>query len=326
VIIRQMREEDADAVREVDAVAFYAWERGVRGEGARLNRRTRTNVLVCREKDPDGCFVAEGPAPSAVEGSGRVVGFIFSRTWGGVGWFGTFGVLPEYQGQGIGQRLIAASLEYLRRDPQRVIGLETMPDSPYNLGLYLRCGFQARLPIFLLSKELERPTAGDADLPRWSSADAGTQERWLADLREATGQIMPRLDYTKEISLTARHRLGETLLLTDGSRAVGLSTVWLVGACESWGQEQASVQALALHPAHTGEEALRAITSASEALARSRGKQKLILPVNARHAWALEQLLRLGYRVERAGVRMVLKGTDDGPATDRRVNCARWAG
>jgi len=33
--------------------------------------------------------------------SGRAIlriGFIFSRTWGGVGWFGTFAVLPEYQG------------------------------------------------------------------------------------------------------------------------------------------------------------------------------------------------------------------------------------
>ncbi|RLC60774.1 MAG: hypothetical protein DRI80_10250, partial [Chloroflexota bacterium] len=189
VTIRLMREEDADAVRRVDAAAFGAWWRQLMGEAAELPQRTRRNVLALLEKDPEGCFVAED--------DGRVVGLIFSRTWGGVGWFGTFAVLPECQGRGIGKRLIAASLEYLRWDTDRVIGLETMPESPYNLGLYLRQGFQARFPTFLLSKDLEPSAGGDVGIPCWSRADEGTRERWLAELREATGQIHPRLDYTK---------------------------------------------------------------------------------------------------------------------------------
>lgn len=318
ITIRPMRDEDADAVREVDAVAFWTWERQVRGEAAQRQRRTRTNVLACREKDPEGCCVAD-------DGQ-RVVGFIFSRTWGGVGWFGTFAVLPECQGRGIGQQLIAASLEYLRQDPRRVIGLETMPGSPYNLGLYLRQGFQARFPTLLLSKNLEQRALDGVDLPRWSTASAGTRERWLADLREVTGRIQPRLDYTKEIISTARNGLGETMVLADGARAIGMSVVWLVGSREGLGEERASTHILALHPVHTDEEAFRALLGASEALARARGKRKLTLPVNARHAWALERLLEWGYRVERAMVRMVLEGTDEGPSTDNCVNLSRWAG
>lgn len=317
-IIRLMREEDTDAVRQVDALAFGAWWRQLRGEPAELPRRTRTNVLALREKDPEGCFVAEE--------EGRVVGLIFSRTWGGVGWFGTFAVLPEYQGRGIGKRLIGASLDYLCQDPSRVIGLETMPESPYNLGLYLRRGFQVRLPTLLLGKTLESSAGDDVDLPRWSSADAGTRERWLDDLREATGRIHPALDYTKEIASTARHGLGETLVLTDGGRAVGLSTVWLVSSREGWGEELAGVQILALRPAHTNEETFRVLLDATEALARAHGKQKLTLPVNGRHAWALERLLRWGYRVERAMVRLVLNRTDAGPSVDNCVNLSRWAG
>jgi ribosomal protein S18 acetylase RimI-like enzyme len=106
-----------------------------------------TNVLTLRENDPEGCFVAEE--------EGRVVGLVFSRTWGGVGWFGTFAVLLKYQGRGIGKRLIAASLDYLRQDPGRVrvIGLETMPESPYSPGLYLRRGLQARLCEFTVRPE-----------------------------------------------------------------------------------------------------------------------------------------------------------------------------
>jgi ribosomal protein S18 acetylase RimI-like enzyme len=318
ITIRPMRDEDADAVREVDAVAFWTWERQVRGEAAQLQRRTRTNVLACREKDPEGCFVAD-------DGQ-RVVGFIFSRTWGGVGWFGTFAVLPECQGQGIGQQLIAASLEYLRQDPGRVIGLETMPGSPYNLGLYLRQGFQARFPTLLLSKNLEQRTLDGVDLPRWSMASAGTQERWLADLREATGQIQARLDYSKEITSNARHGLGETLVLTDGSRAIGMSVVGLVSGCENRGAERASVKALALHPDHTQDDTLCTILDGTEALARNQGKQTVTVAVNARHAWALHRSLQWGYRVERMAVHMVLKGTDGGPTTDDWVDFARWAG
>jgi len=313
-----MCEGDIDAVRQVDIAAFSAWWRQLTGDTTGRPQRTRTSVLACQEKDPEGCFVAEE--------EGRVVGLIFSRTWGSVGWFGTFAVLPEYQGRGIGKQLIAASLEYLRRDPNRVIGLETMPESPYNLGLYLQRGFQACLPTLLLSKDLEPSAEGNVDLPRWSRASAKTRERWLADLREVTGRIQPRLDYTKEIISTARNGLGETMVLADGARAIGMSVVWLVGSREGLGEERASTHILALHPVHTDEEAFRALLGASEALARARGKRKLTLPVNARHAWALERLLEWGYRVERAMVRMVLEGTDEGPSTDNCVNLSRWAG
>jgi len=317
-IIRQMVEEDADAVRDVDALAFWTWGKQLRGEAAPMYRRTRNNVLACREKDPDGCFVAEE--------DGQVVGFIFSRTWGGVGWFGTFAVLPAYQGRGIGKQLITASLEYLRQEPDRLIGLETMSESAYNLGLYLGLRFHVRLPTLLLSKELNKSGADHVDLPRWSSTDTSTRKRWLVDLTEATGQIQPGLNYSKEIVSVARHHLGETLVLTDGATAIGMSIIGLVSAWDGWGEQRASIQVLALHPAHTNEQALRALTGAGETLVRACGKQVLTVPVNARHAWALQQLLQCGYRVERMAVRMVLQGTDNGPRTDHCVDFARWVG
>jgi ribosomal protein S18 acetylase RimI-like enzyme len=316
--IRRMREQDADTVRQVDAAAFGAWLKQVQGGTAPTYRRTRTNVLACRGKDPAGCFVAE-------EGD-QVVGFIFSRTWGSVGWFGTFAVLPRYQGIGIGKRLIAASLEYLRQDPSRVIGLETMSDSPYNLGLYLRLGFQARLPTFLLSRHLDPLGDGEIMCSPWSTASAGTRERWLVDLREATGRLQNGLDYSKEIMSTVQHGLGEVLVLDDGEQAVGLSVVWLDSVCEGWGAERASVQVLALHPARTDDGALFALLRGSESLARARGKPVLAVPVNACHAWALERLLQWGYRVERAMVRMVLGSTNRGPSIDGCVDFSRWAG
>lgn len=131
-IIRGMRRVDLDAVRSVEAAAFGAWRERLTGKKEKLPQRTYVNVRALLEKDPEGCFVAEE--------DGRVVGLIFSRTWGSVGWFGTFSVLPDYQGRGIGQRLLAASMRYLRQSSASMIGLETMPDSPSNLGLYLKHG------------------------------------------------------------------------------------------------------------------------------------------------------------------------------------------
>jgi ribosomal protein S18 acetylase RimI-like enzyme len=313
-----MREDDADAVRILDADAFLDWERQVKGNKAQRYLRTRSNILVCREHDPEGCFVAEE--------DGRIVGFMFSRTWGGVAWFGTFAVHSQHQGRGVGKGLIAASMEYLQQEPGRIIGLETMAESPYNLGLYLGLGFETRLPTLMLSKSLVGGTANESGLACWSSADATTRERWLGQLAEASGAVQRGLDYSKEILSTDRHGLGETLIMVRAGQAVGMSTVWTVSACENWGNDRSSIKALALHPHHTTGATLRALVTGSETLARSRGKEVLTVPVNSRHAWAVDQLLRLGYRVRGMAVHMVLKGTDDGSRIDRFVEFSRWAG
>jgi GNAT superfamily N-acetyltransferase len=316
--IRLMQEADLDGVRSVDAAAFGAWLEGLTGKKEALPLRTRANVVALREKDPRGCFVAER--------DWRVVGFIFSRTWGSVGWSGTFGVLPEHQKRGIGQRLLTASLRYLREAAGRVIGLETMPESPYNLGLYLKHGFRLSLPTLLLSKRLERVTVSDTRLAYWSQADAKTQGRWLSDLREATDRIRPGLDYSKEITSTAQHRFGETLVLTAGQRAIGMSNVWLTSLREGVSHERATVQIMALDPARTNEGAFRGLVADSETLARAHQKHEIIVPVNARHAWAVGQLLQVGYHVERLSVRMLLAGTGAAPCMDSHVNLSRWAG
>jgi ribosomal protein S18 acetylase RimI-like enzyme len=316
--IRLMQEADLDAVRRVDAVAFGAWWEQLTGKDEKLPPRTRANVLALLEKDPGGCFVAEEER--------RVVGLIFSRTWGSVAWLGTFAVLPDYQRRGIGQRLLAASLHYLRQTPYRVIGLETMPDITYNLGLYLKQGFLPALPTLLLSKRLEPATGGEIRLDRWSRVDAETRQSWLSELRVVTDRVRPGLDYSKEITSTARHGLGETLVLTSHARAIGLSSIWLKSSRESVNPDTASIQIMALDPACTSGDSFRALVGASESLASAHRKSEIVVPVNARHAGALRQLLDAGYRVERYSARMVLAGTEVSPPTDEHVNLSRWAG
>jgi ribosomal protein S18 acetylase RimI-like enzyme len=316
--IRQMREADADAVRQVEAIAFGAWWRQLQGGSADRPPRTRQNVLASLGIEPQGCFVADEV--------GQVVGSVFSRTWGAVGWLGSLVVLPEYQGRGIGKRLAMAALEYLGVSPARVIGLETMHESAHNLGLYWRLGLEAWLPTLLLSKELSQSAGNGPTLRQWSSLHAQVQQRWLADLREATGQIWPGVDYGKEISATAAHGLGDTLVLTHEDAAIGLSVLRLASIREGESTQRAGIRALALHPQHTDRAHFRALLEASEGLARAKGKRVLGLSVNACYTWAVQHLLQWGYRLERAMLRMVLRGADRGPRTDECVDLSRWAG
>jgi ribosomal protein S18 acetylase RimI-like enzyme len=316
--IRMMHEDDLEHVIAIEAAAFGAWHRQTYGGGGDVAPRTRTNVLSCLAKDPAGCFVArEDDQP---------VGFIFSRTWGSVGWFGTFSVLPEWQGQGIGKQLLAASLGYLRQGPGRVIGLSTMPESPANLGLYLKHGFQVRHLTLLLRKSLAGSAEPTAGLPRWSRATPATRARWLASLRAASGRIHPGLDYSKEIVTTAEYQQGDTAVLAEGGQAAGMAVVWLASSRQGQEAPFAVMQALVLDPAHTGAGRFRALLAGAESMVRASGLDEILVPVNARHTWALAQLLRWDYRVMRAMVRMVLAGTDRGPAVDRHVNLVRWAG
>jgi ribosomal protein S18 acetylase RimI-like enzyme len=315
--VRLMQKDDLDRVREIDAISFGAWWKALRGTDEDIPQRTYTNVLTCWEKGPAGSFVAEE--------DGNLVGFIFSRTWGSVGWFGTFAVLPEFQGQRIGKTLVEASLDFLQQQPGRTIGLETMPESPNNLGFYPRLGFEFRFPTLLLSRPLETdlPTS---HLPRWSVAHRENQERWLEDLRLASDALHPGLDYSKEILVTARYQQGDTLVLTDGGEAIGMSTLRFAPGREGAEPDYGVVTVLFLQSAHRKTELFRTLLEGSEALAAAEGKKELVLSVNALHTWAVDRLLQWGYRVERMRVRMVLAGTDEGPAYDEHVNLASWAG
>jgi ribosomal protein S18 acetylase RimI-like enzyme len=66
-------------------------------------------------------------------------------------------VLPEFQGRGIGKQLTDASLAFLHAVRVRLIGLETMPESHNNLGLYPKKGFQLGLLTFHLTKPFVIP-------------------------------------------------------------------------------------------------------------------------------------------------------------------------
>jgi GNAT superfamily N-acetyltransferase len=106
VAIRPMRPEDAaEAATAARSALIELYPEDVSPEeGARRLAAGTVRAAHLQQTDPGGCWVAE------VDGRvvGTALGLIREEIWG----FSLFGVLPAFQGQGIGSALYAPALAY----------------------------------------------------------------------------------------------------------------------------------------------------------------------------------------------------------------------
>lgn len=309
--IRPMTESDADAVRRLDQQAFGDWMRR-RGQAEMMPLRTRENVRSMRGRDPDGCFVAE------VEG--RPVGYVFSRTWGRVGWFGTLGVHPQFQGQGIGRALAQESVGYLDRRGCTTIGLGTMPEEPGNVALYAHCGFRPDHLTVILSWNAA-PAAHRPAHALFGQLPAADQERLLREIvPRLSGEVRPGLDYAPEVRAAWQEGYGETLILGDPSDPLGFAVVRTQSKWEGYPANALNVEAGAL--AAGEEDQAELLLHLLGDFAARRELPRVVLPVNAVHWPALQRLLALGCRAIHTRLRMVLRHE---PARVNAVDISTWA-
>ncbi len=92
--IREMSEEDVEAILDI--------ERETKG-----SHRSVTYAPV-----PDSCIGGEVGTSIVAEDDGRIIGFILARIvrspieLSDVAWIELIGILPDYQGRGIGKRMV----------------------------------------------------------------------------------------------------------------------------------------------------------------------------------------------------------------------------
>lgn len=136
------------------------------------------------------------------------VGYIFTRTFGKVGFFGPFGVVPRAQASHVGKALVEATVRYMERVGCTTIGLETMPETAYNLGLYAKLGFR----LFTLTLRLHKEVgAGPRDLPANVEVVTKPDDALLARVREISSTLESGLDQSKEVGLLRKYPLGSVL-------------------------------------------------------------------------------------------------------------------
>lgn len=298
MLIRQIHSRDVDAVRELDAQAFTPYfQRTGRGESCPV--RSQESVLSCLARNPSGCFVAEDDS---------LVGYVFSRKWGTVGWIGTFGIHPSRQGQGIGRQLLDTTIKHLEDSKCTMIGLETMPDSPYNVGLYASAGFQPEFSTVLLCKEID----GEIQSPPFISLDEVETDEGLAALSEISSSAIPGLDYAIEAQNASDFGWGDTIFL-------GWPDPWACAIVKSQGT---AVFAMAVVVRPEARTRIDSVIEAITAWAYTRGLTKILLPVNTADWSTLQWLIDNKFRVINVALRMMLRGSYGCPSG---IDMSRWA-
>jgi ribosomal protein S18 acetylase RimI-like enzyme len=323
--LRCMKDSDFPAVAEIEAGVFTDWYRVYRHEPEPLAERTPEQMRYATSLDPEGNHVA-------VAADGSLVGFLFSRTWGSVGWFGTFGVPTQFHGLGIGSALVDRAVEHLSKRAS-VIGLETMPESGANIGLYTKAGFAVTYPTLTLElsliHEAERfKGARVEDSNVWSELGRSERSRALVETREVSGALTRGLDFSQEVEAVSEHGIGRTLLSRGrGGRLDGFAILRTAPFRRGDNAGRAYIHALCIRPEADPGAVLGDLLRQTWATATALGLSKAVVGLNARHQKALGLLRENGFNIVRAGIRMVRLPVADGifEPTDT-VEMSRWAG
>jgi GNAT superfamily N-acetyltransferase len=222
--------------------------------------------------DRPGCHVA-------VMGD-EVVGANFSVLRGTLGWFGPLAVRPDVQGHGIAQRLVSECLRSADQRGARLMGLETLANSPQHIHLYQKLGFR----------------------PSWTGINYRYEVRneRMPDGVELDGAV-PKLDYVypgydagQDARATRSANAGVTL-----TRGDGFAVCHLTGTL--WSDTDMAYVPLVVAP---NRDTFHILIRAIQAVARNYGKSRVVTQVPG-SSWATQEaLLEHGYRAGGAALRM----------------------
>ncbi|MDP8921263.1 MAG: GNAT family N-acetyltransferase [Chloroflexota bacterium] len=247
-------------------------------------------------------WLADPAAAFASDVDGELAGSNFVATWGSVGFFGPLTVRPDLWDRGVGKRLLEPALDLLETRRTRHTGLFTFAHSPKHLGLYHRFGFAPRFLTAIMSK----PVAPGPRAIRWSKySDVPEPERanCLDACRELTDRIYPGLDLRQEIGAVDALRLGDTVLLWDGSTVARLA-ICHHGAGTEAGSGVCYVKFAAVRPGAGAAESFDGLIDASESFAAARELAQLVAGVNTGCHEAYGRMLARGFRTDLVGVAM----------------------
>jgi predicted N-acetyltransferase YhbS len=291
LLIRPMRDDDLPAADRVRRLAFGTFL----GLPDPLSFRGDADPLRTR-------YLADPSAAFAAEFGGELVGTNVAVDWGSVGFFGPLSVRPDLANRGVAQRLVAAVMEVFERRGTPHVGLFTFGHSPKHLALYQKFGFWPRFPTAIMARPVE-PSRTLAGWSAFSELTAGEQQACLEGCYALTDAVYPGLDLSLEIRATERHRLGETVLLLDGSDLIGFAVCHCGPGTEAGG-DACYVKFGAVRPGPEAEPTLTRLLDACKELARARGLTRLVAGVNTARRAAYRSLLAYGFRTDILGLAM----------------------
>jgi len=142
-MIRKYQEKDKEILKQITAICFDGVSINqnidkmfgtVGGKSWRWHKRRHIDADIAA--NPDGIFVAEE--------QGQVIGYITVRIdhESKIGWIPHMSVMPQYQGQGIGKRLLEKALEYIKAEGMELAKIETLEQNEVGKKFYPKIGFR----------------------------------------------------------------------------------------------------------------------------------------------------------------------------------------
>jgi len=217
------------------------------------------------------------------------------------GWMGPLAVRPDAQGIGLGKEIVRAGIDWLKRAPASVIGLETMPRTMDNIGFYSSLGF---LPGRLTITVTVEAAHGERPPILFSRLAARDKTDVLGECRALAQRVLAGHDFSREIALTDELELGETLLLREAGQLVGFALCHMVPLVEGRPREETRVLKLVLEH----ESLLPRLVLGIADLARRSGTRRAAFRAQTEYQNAFHQLIGQGGRVRWTDLRMSLAG------------------
>jgi N-acetylglutamate synthase-like GNAT family acetyltransferase len=291
ISVRPLRESDLATADHIVRLAFGTFlglpdPLSFMGDASYVRTRWKAN--------PDAAFAAES--------NNEVVGSNFAANWGSVGLFGPLTIRPDLWDRGVGSRLMEPIMECFNKWQTKHAGLFTFAHSPKHIGLYQKFGFYPRFLTANMSKPV-KPSRRASAWTKLSDIPRSGRTAIFDACSELTDKIYEGLDVGYEIRSVAEQKLGDTVLLWDGSKLTGLA-VCHSGAGTEAGSGVGYVKFGAIRPSANAEQDFNRLLDACEELASSQNLSRLAAGVNTARHEAYRQMLARGFRTDLLGVAM----------------------
>lgn len=232
--------------------------------------------------------------------------------WGSFGWIGPLSVHPDYWNSGIGQQLLAPTIDFLGRRRVKHQALFTLSESPKHVALYHKFGFWPGFLILIGQKVgLNRAALKYSQYSRMTKTD---KQVLLDSCKDLTSTIYAGLDLSAEIEEVQRQSLGDTLFVGTPDRPSGFAVCHLgPGSEASSGTVHIKFGAVRFGP--LAAETFNELLSSCEDWAAEKGSKRLTAGVNTARREVYSAMVGHGFRSIQQGVAM---HRPDEPAYDRQ--------
>lgn len=302
---------DVEALNRVFSEAFTDRYRRDGMSGVRVPHLNPAIWRYALEDAGDGAMIWR-------DADGELCAFNIAHLSGREGWMGPLAVRPDRQGAGLGKTMLLAGLAWLKDRGARTIGLETMPRTIENIGFYSRLGFVPRHMTVTLVRDLPRRPVLHPEV--LSTAGPARADR-LRDCRELTGRLQPGTDLTRELSITADLRIGDTLLQRDAAGALQGFALFHTAALAA-GRPQDELRVLKLVAG--GLDVFERLVAGLEAAALAAEIRRVTFRCQTAYSEAYLRLVHLGYRTHWTDLRMTLDRHAETPAAPGAVVFSNW--